>query len=101
MMVKLSYDKSDISVPAKRVFTDPQIEFLQILLKTVEGKTEKQKNPFDKDTLAWTSWIITRLAGWSGYKSQGPPGYITIRDGIQCFNAKYQVFELLRDVYKE
>ncbi|MDM1066941.1 IS4 family transposase [Myroides odoratimimus] len=101
MMVKLSYDKSDISVPAKRVFTDPQIEFLQILLKTVEGKTEKQKNPFDKDTLAWTSWIIALLAGWSGYKSQGPPGYITIRDGIQCFNAKYQVFELLRDVYKE
>ncbi|MES2615991.1 MAG: hypothetical protein V4591_11325 [Bdellovibrionota bacterium] len=29
---------------------------MEILLKKYEGKTYKQKNPFQKKTLAWCSW---------------------------------------------
>ncbi|MFT5892527.1 MAG: hypothetical protein ACI9Y7_002638, partial [Dokdonia sp.] len=30
-----------------------------------------------------------------GYKSHGPPGYITIKNGYDSFNDQYQLFELL------
>jgi hypothetical protein len=41
----------------------------------LEGKTEKQKNPHARGTLARAAWVIDRLGGWSGYIGGGykPP----------------------------
>ncbi|MGC3978951.1 MAG: hypothetical protein QM751_12440 [Paludibacteraceae bacterium] len=48
---------------------------------------------------------MARLGKWTGYSSQGPPGYITIKKGMDIFYIKYDAFELaldeLEDVYKE
>ncbi|MGB0429694.1 MAG: hypothetical protein ACPGLV_04410, partial [Bacteroidia bacterium] len=81
--------------PATIVFTTTQIVFMKLLLKTVEGSTEKQKNPYKEDTLAWASWIIARLGYWSGYKTHGPPGYITIKNGLNIFQTQFEIFELI------
>ncbi len=65
---------------------DPLIETLTTKL---EGKTQKQKNPHAKGTLARAAWVIGRLGGWSGYVGGGykPPGPKTMYDGLVQYDA--------------
>lgn len=58
---------------------------LKHLCQKLEGKTTKLQNPFPIDQLSWATWIIARLGGWKGYKSQRPPGPITILRGLKKF----------------
>ena len=57
---------------------------LRCLSVSLEGRTEKLKNPHDPVTLAWFCWIVARLGGWSGYTSKGyrPPGPQTMHHGL-------------------
>jgi len=79
---------------AELIFTAQEIKFLHLLLKTLEGKTEKQQSPFIPESMAWASWIIARLGGWKGYKSQSPPGHITMKKGIDIFFQKYEGWKM-------
>lgn len=58
---------------------------LRAINATLEGRTEKLKNPFDPISLAWLAWIVARLGGWSGYTSRGyrPAGPKTIARGLK------------------
>ena len=67
------------------VFSPIEITCLEQLNKQLEGKTAKQQNPHPQNTLAYASWVIARLGGWSGFKSQRPPGPITMQDGMIRF----------------
>jgi hypothetical protein len=51
---------------------------------SLEGRTDKLKNPHDDSKLAWHAWIVARLGGWSGYTSRGykPPGPKTMHHGL-------------------
>lgn len=106
MTLKLAMHKPE-PIDAAIIFTKEQTVFIKLLLRTLEGKTQKQKNPHPEQTLSWASWTIARLSGWSGYKSHGPPGYITIKKGFDIFQNKYQGFKIamdllkIRDVYKD
>jgi hypothetical protein len=57
---------------------------LRSLSRSLEGRTEKLKNPFDPTTLAWLAWVVARLGGWSGYTSKGykPAGPKTMHHGL-------------------
>ncbi|NQZ79169.1 MAG: IS4 family transposase [Ekhidna sp.] len=81
-----------IAQPCKDVFTPEQRECLGILSQKLEGKTQKQKNPFPPKTLSWATWIIARLGGWKGYKSQRPPGPITIKNGLTKFHTFFEAW---------
>lgn len=48
-----------------------------------EGKTQRQKNPHPKGTLAYAAWVIARLGAWDGY--YGKPGSKIMRIGLQDF----------------
>ena len=83
-------------------FNEMEINCLKDILPTLEGKTEKQKNPYSIENLAWATWIIARLGGWKGYKSQRPPGVITLRDGLESFHAFFNGWAFnKKDVYKQ
>ena len=102
MQLKLAL--SDDSMQAEDVFSSHQIDYLDMVRQRVEGVTELQKNPYKKQTLAWGTWLLARLAGWSGYKSHGPPGYITIKDGFDKFNQQFIVYAQVmesKDVCKD
>jgi hypothetical protein len=105
MTLKLSLSNNQ-KVTANLIFTNEQLYFLSIFMQKLEGKTEKLKNPYDKGTLQWAAWALARIGGWSGYISQGPPGYITIKDGLDRFFEKFDGFQLAlnlfgnKDVYK-
>lgn len=71
-------------------FSEDEQKCLIALNKKLEGKTEKLKNPFPPNKLAFASWVIARLTGWSGYTSQRQAGPIDFMIGLQRF---YQRFE--------
>jgi hypothetical protein len=48
----------------------------------LEERTEKLKNPHPPGSLAWFSWIVARLGGWSGSRGYKPAGPKTIARGI-------------------
>jgi hypothetical protein len=57
---------------------------LRAISASLEGRTEKLKNPHDEGQLAWYAWIVARQGGWSGYTSRGyrPPGPKTMHHGL-------------------
>jgi hypothetical protein len=77
-------------LPPSLVFSQEQLACLKALLPKYEGKTGKLKNPFPENNLAWATWIIARLGGWKGYKSQRPPGVIILCEGWRKF---HNIFE--------
>jgi len=82
--------------PATDAFDAAEIEVLQHIQPTLEGKTEKQKNPHPLLSLAWAAWIIARLGGWKGYASERKAGPITMLRGLQAFTAIHQGWVLAR-----
>lgn len=82
--------------PATDVFCAEEIETLHHIQPTLEGKTEKQMNPYLLFSLAWATWIIARLGGWKGYASERKPGPITICHGLHVFTAMHQGWLLAR-----
>lgn len=95
MTLRLSLDSSH-KVKANLIFSQEEIMFLKIYMKELEGKTEKQKNPYDNGTIQWAAWGIARMGSWSGYKSShGPPGYITMKRGLVDFYNKMDGFGIL------
>jgi hypothetical protein len=75
-------------LPASTVFTAPEIDTIEVLSPTLEGKTERQKNPHPAQSLARASWVIARLGGWNCYYK--PPGPITMRRGMERFHAMHE-----------
>jgi len=75
------------ALPAGLAFSAEEIEVLDAINKDLQGKTELQKNPHRKRTLAWAAWVIAKLGGWSGYASHKPPGPITFHNGLAHFQA--------------
>jgi len=72
--------------PASLAFTQGEIEVIAILSARLQGKTERQKNPHPKNTLAWAAWVIAKLGGWHEYEAK-PPGPITLHNGLAYFRA--------------
>lgn len=69
---------------------------LRSLAPTLDGKTKKQQNPHPPRSIAWASWLIARLGGWSGYSSQRPPGMPTLVQGWRRFEAIFLGWNLDR-----
>jgi Transposase DDE domain len=70
---------------ASTVFTEPQMETIEALVPTLEGNTDRQKNPHPAGSLARAGWVVARPGGWNcDYK---PPGPITFRRGMERFHA--------------
>ncbi len=100
MALKLSL-KNNHKIRASLLFSKEELIFLKIYMQELEGKTEKLKNPHKKDTVQWAAWAIARLGGWSGYESQGPPGYITLKNGLDRFNDKVESFVAVMKYFKK
>lgn len=78
----------DTPEPAAPVFDDDAVEALDAVAQTrYAPRTKLQKNPHAKATLAWAAWIIARLGGWDGYPKSKPPGPITMKRGLDTFQA--------------
>jgi hypothetical protein len=65
--------------PASDVANEEQVAAAEAIGPTLEGNTERQKNPHPPRSLAWLSWIVARLGGWNYYYK--PPGPKTMHIG--------------------
>ncbi|MGF2015828.1 IS4 family transposase [Nostoc sp. DedVER01b] len=88
-ILQLIQGRDNPDLPATVTFTDEQLQCLSTLVPTLEGKTRLQQNPYPPSSLAWATWIIARLGGWSGYKSQKPPGITTLIRGLYQFESTF------------
>jgi hypothetical protein len=75
-------------LPASNVFSEAETDTIAGLSPTLEGSTDRQRNPHPPRTLAWATWCIARLGGWNCYYK--PPGPITFRRGMEYFHAIHQ-----------
>lgn len=73
---------------------------IEALVRKLEGKTEKQKNPHPTGTLARVAWVIGRLGGWSGYVGGGykPAGPKTMHYGLTQFDSIKHGWSLAQNV---
>jgi len=58
---------------------------LEAVSTRLEGKTERQRNPHPKGSMAFAAWVLARLGGWTGY--YGKPGPKVMRRGLEEFRA--------------
>jgi len=65
--------------PLTDAFDPEDRPLLEAISRDLEGRTERQKNPHPKGSLAFATWVCARLGGWTGY--YGKPGPIVILSG--------------------
>ncbi|MGC8713637.1 MAG: hypothetical protein ACP5RH_14710 [Leptodesmis sp.] len=96
-VLQLQEGRDDPHQAASVVFSPRQQQCLSDRAPTLEGCTQKQQNPYPPSTLAWASWLIARLGGWSGLQSQRPPGIRTIFRGLHKFEGIFAGWVLVHD----
>ncbi len=98
MRICLEIDEGE-PLPASICFTEEEMQCIERQCSNLEGKTQKQKNPYDKSSLQYATWVIARLGGWKGYASERKPGITTLWIGMKHFNNTFKGWTLARDVY--
>ena len=69
--------------PVTDAFDAQDTPLLEAFCAKLEGKTQRQKNPHPKGSLAYAAWVCARLGGWTGY--YGKPGPIVMLNGWNRF----------------
>jgi hypothetical protein len=67
--------------PMTDVFEPADQPIITAIGRTLEGRTDRQRNPHPPASLAHAAWICARLGGWTGY--YGKPGPIVLARGHQ------------------
>ncbi len=78
--------------PLTDAFEPEDTALIEALSKTLEGKTQRQKNPHPRGSLAFAAWVCARLGGWTGY--YGKPGPVVMLQGWLQLQAAKQGFNL-------
>jgi len=99
LQMNIAYSQPEGGQPIDQVFDAEQIEVLHKLDRKLQGNTKKLRNNFDPKTTKWATWIIARLGGWKGYDSQGPPGVIVLKKGLERLGFIIEGIRLEKDVY--
>lgn len=97
-LMRLAYAEPETELSADTCFTNEEQEFLEHQITQLEGKTEKQKNPYKAKDLKKYVWAIARLGGWKGYESKRHPGITTLWIGLKYFKAAMQGWDIHRNV---
>ena len=79
--------------PMTDAFEPQDMSLLEAFCAKLEGKTERQKNPHPKGSLAYAAWVCARLGGWTGY--YGKPGPVVMLNGWLTFQDAKQGVALL------
>ena len=84
--------------PIDEVFTSQEQNCLVHINQQMKGI---KSNPYHQNSLLWAKWIIARLGGWKGYKSERVPGPITLKRGLDNFNQIFNGWCLALKLYED
>lgn len=84
------------SRPASDALEASLLPAVKAISKTLEGKSERQKNPHPADSLAFVAWVCARLGGWNCYYK--PPGPKTMNNGWQALAAQLTGFSIATEL---
>lgn len=98
LQMNIAYSDAEEGQVIEEVFTEAEIEVLAHLNKKLQGKTVKTQNHNNPRKTKWAAWIVGRLGGWKGYDSQGPPGVICLKKGMDRFNAILEGISIAKDM---
>jgi len=59
--------RDNCDLRASVTFSDSQQQCLSVIEPSLQGRTQKLRNPYPPASLPWATWLIARLGGWSGY----------------------------------
>jgi Transposase DDE domain len=93
-ILQMLVGRTQPEIPATLAFSHEEQQCLQAIVPSVSGRTSLQQNPYPVYSLSWATWIIARLGGWSGYRSQKPPGISTLICGLRQFEYFFQGWKL-------
>ena len=79
--------------PCADAFDPEDIPLLEAFCAKLQGKTERQKNPHPRGSLAYAAWVCARLGGWTGY--YGKPGPIVMLHGWLEIQAAKRTLKIL------
>lgn len=82
--------------PVEDVLDPDERPALEAICRSLEGKTQRQKNPHPSGSLAYASWVCARLGGWTGY--YGKPGPIVILQGLITLKTMLAGWKIARNV---
>lgn len=85
--LQLVAGRDNPELSASVALSNEQQQCLTQLSPSLQGRTQKQQNPYPLASLPWATWLIARLGGWSGYCSQRPPGMPTLIHGLRQFES--------------
>ncbi len=97
-LMRLAYAEPETIISADTCFSNEEQDFLEHQIIKLEGKPEKQKNPYKSKDLKRYVWAIARLGGWKGYESRRHPGITTLWIGLKYFKAAMEGWEIRRNV---
>lgn len=82
--------------PMSDVFDPADLPAIKAVCSTLEGATERQKNPHLPGSLAYVTWVCARLGGWTGYYRK--PGPIVLVRGHLRLKALLEGWRIATDV---
>lgn len=100
LQMMLAYEDDKEQQLIEEAFTQRQQQCLQMINTQMEGQTANLKNTADPKTLRWATWVIARLGGWKGYKSQRKPGPIVLQRGLAKFYIMFDGWMLFQNLEK-
>lgn len=96
--MNMAYNEPEGGQAIEEVFSPDEIKCLTVLNSRLQGNTTKQRNNNVPQKLKWATWIIARIGGWKGYDSQGPPGVIVLKRGLDKFCNIFYGWKLAEDM---
>lgn len=97
-LMRLAYSQPEAELAAESCFSGEEQQFLEAQIPVLEGKTEKQKNPYKHKSLQRYAWVIARLGGWKGYEKKRRPGITCLWIGLKRFKDAFQGWQIHRNV---
>jgi hypothetical protein len=79
--------------PCTDAFEPEDLPLLEAWCAKLEGKTQRQKNPYPTGSLGYAAWICARLGGWNGY--YGKPGPVVMLNGWLELQASKRTRDIL------
>ena len=85
--------------PASDVIEADDVAAVEMIGKTLEGRTKRQQNHHQAGSLAWLAWIVARLGGWNCYYK--PPGPKTMAAGWKKLATMLTAIKIATDAQQD